>query len=281
MATIAEAVKGAMTEATGTDADVDLKPSDDKNDAVVDADVKETDKSKIEPAAEEDDDTFEIDADETEIKNALSLYRSIVDPQTRPNVIAQLAERSGYDLKQPKQVQQFTEDLTAIIKEGLGDQYDLLSGDRLEKILNGYGEVINKRIEKSLKPLTDKVQKYEMDLQAQAANAALSSLWNRHNIPAGDRPKISDAMTKKMKLIAPGDASVDEYLDDIYTLVQRDAEKARAVKTTVRKITENAKDVNRTSGDGGSDTGRIKTGSRLPSIHESVSAAFRGEKLEE
>jgi hypothetical protein len=89
-------------------------------------------------------------------------------------------------------------------------------------------------------------------------------------------------MMEKMKVLpASSGTDVNAYLDDIFTLVTRDTEAARTVKRTVTKIKQNAQDVSRTSGDGGTGNDkRVKVGSKLPSVKEAVAAAFRGEKFD-
>jgi hypothetical protein len=108
----------------------------------------------------------------------------------------------------------------------------------------------------------------------------MDSFFKRHDIATADREAICGDMMKKMsKMPATPETPIDEYLDDIYSLVNKGRGEARTVKKTVEKIAKNAKERN-SSGDGGSDDDRIKKGSHMPSLDEAVKAAFRGEKLD-
>ena len=277
---LSDAVKDAFTK-EGVGADDKLAPDH----ATGETKVEKTENAapaKVEAKKEDDeqvDDLFEVDASQEEIGHALALHRAISDPKTRAGIIAQLAEKAGVDLTKPKEVKQMASDLTEILKESLGDSYDLLSGPQLAIAIE---KAIRIKLEQVVKPITEKLAEREAKEAQDNADSAMAQLWDRQKVEAKDRPKIAELMMKKMKQIAPGDgANAHEYLDDIYSLVQRDVEKARAVKTTVKRITQNAQDVNRTSGDGGTDDTRVKTGSRLPSIRESIEAAYRNERLEE
>ncbi len=79
--------------------------------------------------------------------------------------------------------------------------------------------------------------------------------------------------------MAAGDVTMEDYLDDIYTLVSKSKSTTKAVRATVDKINRNAKDASRTSGVE-IDEKRVNRGSHLPTLDEAVKAAMRGEKLE-
>lgn len=278
---LSDAVKDAFDK-NGIDPDAELKPDHATGETKV---IKKDEKSKTaepEKTAETDkevEDTFEVDASQEEIGHALALHRALADPKSRAGIIAQLAEKAGYDLGSKKEVKQLSEDIEEILKESLGDSYDLLSGPQLAKAID---RVLDVRVKKLVDPVVERLNASEMKAQQEQANASLATLWERQKVDPKERTKVADLMLKKMNQVRPGEGvSADEYLDDIYSLVQRDVEKARAVKTTVRRITQNAQDVNRTSGDGGTDDKRVKTGSKLPSISEAVAAAWRGETLED
>jgi hypothetical protein len=78
---------------------------------------------------------------------------------------------------------------------------------------------------------------------------------------------------------AAGDVTIEQYLDDIYYLVNRSATETKVVKETVEKINRNAKGAQRTPGTEINED-NIKKGSRIPTLKEAVEAAFRGERLE-
>ncbi len=269
-----EAVAGAFKD-DGLEDDVAVVPAEEGAPPAV---RKEPTVAKA-PVAEVEDETFEIDASAEEIGHALALHRSLVDPNKRNGIIQQLIEKSGYKIETKAQAQQFADDLQSIFKEELGESYELLSGDKLQRAVE---RAVTTRVEKTLAPVLQRIQAAEEHTQRQLADAEMASLWERNKIAAKDRPKLAEAMTKKMRQIAPGEGvTAGEYMDDILSLVNRDAEKARAVTTTVKRIRNNANDANTASGGSDGDDTRIKTGSRLPSANEAVAAAFRNERLEE
>lgn len=276
--TLQEAVKGAFKEHVGED-DMPLKVDEKTGETVV---VEKKAPTKAAAPAQTDevvDNTFEIDATPEEIGNALALFRSIADPKSRNSVLENLAQQAGYNLGNKQEVKQLSDDLATILKETLGDSYALLEGDKLAAALD---RITDTKVKKLIDPVMERINRSEMLQHQQQANTALASLWARQEVPEAQRDKIAGAMMAKMKVLPPaGDATADEYLDDIYFLVSREADKARTVKTTVKRIQSNAQDASRNVSGGGGDESRIKQGSCLPSIKESVAAAFRNEKLED
>lgn len=275
---LSDAVKDAFTK-DGIAGDTELTPDNTTGETKVTKPAPTEKNAEQTAKTEEVDDTFEVDASAEEIGHALALHRAVTDPKTRAGIITELASKAGIDLTKPAEVKQMTTDLTEILKESLGDEYDLLSGAKLALAIE---KAIKIRLDQALNPITTRIAEREAREQQEQADSAMGALWDRQKVDAKERPKVAELMMKKMRQVAPGEgANAHEYLDDIYSLVQRDVEKARAVKTTVKRIVSNAQDVNRTSGDGGTDDTRLKTGSKLPSISEAVAAAFRNERLED
>lgn len=248
--------------------------------------VEETEpkvETKVEEKVEDkEDEILEVDASPEEIKNALSIVRALGNKETAGSTIEELARITGYDLGKKADQRAIVKDLKTIFREKLGDSYDLLSGDKLAEAMEA---VVDSRVTEITKPVLDRITESERSANESKANAAMDSLWTRHEVTdKAQREKISGRMMEKMQKLPAGPGTdVNSYLDDIFSLVNRDTEASRTVKKTVTKIKQNAQDVSRTSGDGssGSDETRVKTGSKLPSIREAVSAAFRGERLEE
>lgn len=307
--TLHDAVRNAFTQEVGTDKDVNLKVNNatgeveikdgaapnlvkqrqqqqqrqQQEEKVDGQEVKEDDNTDDKKGTEENDDVFEIDASSEEIGHALALHRGLADPKQRGNIIRQLFQQAGLEIPQTKQEEKKAAvTIDQILKEVLGESYDIHSGDKLAVAFERYGKLLLEQFNESVQPLQQRVLQAEERAHREEADAAMSNLWAKHKVPQNDRAKISEAMMRKMKQFAPGEGvSASEYLDSMYSLAMRDVETARAVKTTVKRIQRNAQDVRDTSGDGGSDDKRIKTGSRLPSIRESIAAAYRGETLEE
>lgn len=273
-------LKTAITEAFNKPADVAV---DDKTPPVDDKAPVEDKKPPVEPDKKDDEDEdniVEFDASPEELRNALSLFRSVGNPETRKAALEQIARAAGIKLETKADEKKLVTDINGILKETLGDSYELLSGDKLalafEKIVKG-------EVDKVVNPLLEKLsQREQVDIQ-QKADGALADLWKRKEITdPKKREEISGLMTKKMKSLPPGDGiSANEYLDDIFALVSSGDNEARKVRDKMTRIRTNAKETDRVSGDGGVEDKRVKTGSKVPSLNESIAAAFRGERLEE
>jgi hypothetical protein len=280
LSSFAEAEKAAGSVPAGTvpvtdDKTVEVEVEDDK------AEEKEVKKEEKKEEKEEDE-FIEIDASPEEIRNALNIVRALSNKDTAAATMEDLAKITGYKLETKTEVKKFERDVKSVLKEKLGDAYDLLSGDKLAE---AFDALLEERVGAITKPVLDRIESSERAAHEQKANAAMDALWSRNNVTdKGQREKLSGKMVEKMKALPAGPGTdVNAYLDDIYALVTRDTEAARTVKKTVTKIKQNAQDVSRTSGDGSGDNQetRVKMGSKLPSIRESVEAAFRGQRLEE
>lgn len=242
-----------------------------------------SDKSDKDEKDEKDEDEYlEIDASPEEIQNALNIVRALSNKETAAQTMEELAQVTGYKLETKQEVKKFAKDVKSVLREKLGDAYDLLSGDKLAE---AFDALLEDRVGAITKPVLERIEQSERAANEQKANAAMDALWARHNITdKTQREKLSGRMMEKMKNLPAGPGTdVTSYLDDIFSLVTRDTEKARTVAKTVTKIKKNAQDVSRTSGDGGSgaDEKRVKIGSRLPTLKESIAAAVRNERFEQ
>lgn len=276
--TFKEQVLKSFAEAEKAAGSTDLPQEETKEEAKVDD--KPTKETKADESTEETEE-LEIDASPSEIQNALALFRALGDPKTASKTIQDLAKLGGYDLTKPAEVKQLAKDTKSVLKEKLGDSYDILGGDRLAEAMD---MIIAEQVESKTKPTLERIAQSEREANERRANAAMDEMWARHKISdSKERERISGLMLAKMKQMPAGpESDVKSYLDDIYALATRDTEAARTVKKTVTKIKTNAEEVQRTSGEGdGVQETRVKTGSRLPSVREAVEAAFRGERFED
>lgn len=274
---VADAIKKEVPEGDGTtkveETKVEAPPAEKK------PPISETKVETTEEEEDEDDGVIEIDASPEEINNALALFRSIANPQTRSSALAEIAKNAGIKLETKADETKLAKDVATLLKDALGDSFDLLSGDKLAK---GIGDIVKQEAQKLLDPVLAKLNEAEATRYKNDADNALSELWKRQKIDDNKlREQISSKMLAKMKVMpASKDANANEYLDDIFALVHKGDSDSRQIRDKVTRIKTNAKETQRASGDGG-DEKRIKTGSKLPSIRESVQAAMRGEKLEE
>jgi hypothetical protein len=231
-------------------------------------------------ATGKEDEVVEFDASPEEIRAGLSILRSLGNPETAAETIQELAKVGGYDLTKKSDVKALEKDAKSILKEKLGASYDIIGGDALAE---AFQAIIDNEVGKQTKPVMDKLNVAEMQANQSKADAAMDAMWSRHNVTDTKlREKVAGVMLSKMKVMpATPNADINTYLDDMYALATRDTERARTVKSVVKKIETNANDVSRTSGEGsGIDESRVRQGSKLPSISEAVKAAFAGKKLD-
>jgi hypothetical protein len=232
----------------------------------------EVDKSKEEEAP------VEVEATQEEIANALQILRALENPDSRAKLIESMAKNAGYDLTKKAEQKALIRDTKQILREKLGESYDLLSGDGLSAALD---ELVEQKVKDLTKPVLDEFSRAQQTENERKGNQAMDDFFKRNNIISKeDREKTAAGMLKKMEIMpATKTTPIDEYLDDIYLLVNKGKSEARTVAKTVEKITRNANE-RHSSGEGTGNDDRIKTGSHRPSLDEAVRAAFEGKKLE-
>lgn len=241
---------------------------------------KEPEKKEVE---EKEPETSEIDADEEEVKKALVFFRALSDPKQSQELAEVIARNAGFELTKKSEVKAVIRDAKSILKEKLGDNYDLLSGDALaEAVKEIVKDLVDTQVTEKTKPVLDKISVAEKAENERKATSAMQDFFKRHDITdEKTQDEIAGKMLSKFKTMpATPEASVDTYLDDIYFLVNREASANKAVKETVKKIKKNAEERN-SSGEGIGNDDRIKRGSAMPSLDEAVRAAYKGIRLDD
>jgi hypothetical protein len=209
-------------------------------------------------------------------RNAITLYDALLDPEKRKGVVEYLAKEVGLDPGRPQDVRQVQRSTVEFLKEKLGPVYS----DMADALGPAFDELIAAKVKEQTKPLEDEIRASAQQAAQQQANSAMDSFYKRNNIPESSRAGLEAKLMKKMQQMpAAGDVTIEQYLDDIYYLVNRSATETKVVKETVEKINRNAKGAQRTPGTEINED-NIKKGSRIPTLKEAVEAAFRGERLE-
>lgn len=240
---------------------------------------------------QESESVHEVDASPDEIKSALSIQRALNDPLRRDAAIKWLVENSGLKVETKAQEKKLIRDAKTILKEKLGDAYELYSGDKLAE---AFEELVESKTSELTKPIQDKFQEQERTTQERQANDAMETLWNETGVTDKvERERISGLMVAKMANLTPGAGSTaKDYLKDLYNLVtigqevkteKKDDKKTQVnkeVKRVVDRIKNNAKDV-KSSGDGGADDERlVPRNPKYPSLRDSVEAGMKGQRFE-
>ncbi len=272
--TTLDAAVNAAVETVGEDGNKGTAPTET-------VETIETTEVATEAQPTETTEEVEIEATVDEINSGLTLLRTMQDPQKRDEFIAALLKGSGVKTETKAEVAQVKRDLKAILKEKLGDNnYELVAGDLLSEALDA---IIAGEIDAKVKPLQDKLNETTAAHHKRQADEAMDKFFTKNKIEKSAREAVADKMLRKMQVMpATANANVDDYLDDIYTLVKGSGETSKAgVAKTIAKITKNAKEATKVSGESaGVGETTVKVGARLLTLDEAVRLAVAGKRRE-
>lgn len=258
--TISEAVEQAVNE----------KPA-----AVEETKVETPEKVETQAETKPADTSVEVDASPDEIKAALSLSRSLSDPTQRAELLKFLAESQGFDLHTKRGQAAAKRGIKEILQDKLGSSFQLLEGDRLAE---GLEEIISNAVAEKTADLKAQVKLTAEQANQQRANTEMESFFTRHKIGDKDRESVASAIMQKAEKFRPSDdVKIQDYLDDLYGLINIDNTKAREIKDRNSRIERTAKEFSN-SGKGG--VGERTRPNRNPTLNESIEAAMRGEKFD-
>jgi hypothetical protein len=231
----------------------------------------ETPKTETPKAEEPKQPTAEEIARNEKLDKAIRLYEALEDPTIGPGVLRSLAEKAGIlGVKEGKTETQITKTVVDVLKESLGAEYEFLAPG----LAKGISEIVRQTVAEQIRP----VQEQTNEAIERAVKADVDSAYAKMESTHKDFKKYDAEMTALSKRLPyTGDYPMEEYLENLYTLVTKDVKETKIVGDTVDKINKNAKEL-RDSSTEVQDT-RVSKGSKLPSIDESVRAAFRGERL--
>jgi hypothetical protein len=239
----------------------------------------------ITPAAEETTEVVEEETPKEEVvekkpipetvtdehRAAINLLNALKNPETASQTIRSLAGFAGLEIATKREQIELKKTISQLITEGLGEDNSILAeklGPTLEKI-------IADAVEERVKPITEGISETQKNEFATRIDVAFSSLETESK---GLSKKLENDMVKLMEDISPGPNTKPEaYIHHIYTLAKSQYDEAERIKAQDTKRDSNKKTL---SVQTGVNPERIKSGSRLPTIRESVEAAMRGETLE-
>ena len=230
-------------------------------------------KADLEDKTEEEPEELD-DAEAEEIQQALSILRALKDPKTQKDLVKDFAVRLGLISETQDLSKKDEKDLSTLITDELGQDYPDLK-ESITKIAKAIEDKTSKEI-KSLKE----------ELAAEKRANAEKSFTEEYTTFLKTN-KISEAesalMLKEMKELPPGsNITVTSYLNKIYKLAVGDSKiGSKKILDQNARRTENQRGQVKNLSSGADDMKRIKVGSRLPTLHESVEAAARGELFED
>jgi hypothetical protein len=169
------------------------------------------------------DDSADSD-EQREIAAGLELIKALKDPVERRKMIQYLATESGFNISEatPQEKKLFEKSVNDVLKEKLADEYSLLPsglGDTLE-------EIINARVDARVKPIETELLNAR---EAAHKNSLQSELdWAYTNLN-GFKKHENAILAKMQKLYKSPDASVRDYLTDLYNVVVPAEEKTSSI----------------------------------------------------
>lgn len=233
--------------------------------------TEEVEDKKVEEPENEESKEEKTSTLTPEQETAINLFNALKDPESAGPTLRHLAELAGLDLVKKADQKELKKGIKEIVKERLGEDNSILA-ESLGPLLD---EIIKDTVEEHLKPLKAERQQEREKIFATQIDNTFKALEEESK---GLSTKLEKQMLELMKDINPGpDTPPDKYIRHIYKLAKSEFDEAERIKAQNKKQTDNKKSV---SVQGGGNTDRVKSGSKLPTIHEAVEAAMRGETLE-
>lgn len=226
-----------------------------------------TEETKTETKVEESKETVLTN----EQQAAINLFEALKDPQKSGATLRALADMAGFDLAQKGDRTELKKGIADIIKEELGEDNSILA----EKLGPALDKIISKAVDERVKPLNEGLVARQ---QAELAEEIDSTFKALEVETKGLSKQLEARMTELMEQIEPGkNTKPKDYIRHIYRLAKSDYDEAERIKS---QNTQREKNRNTPGVQTGVNSDRVKSGSRLPTIRESVEAAMRGETLE-
>lgn len=236
--------------------------------------IKEEAKEEI----KEENKADEVGVADGEITEALAFYNALRDPAQQKEIITGLALRagliSGKDVTlQPQEEKKYGQ----LLEEILGEEYPDLK-NKLNPVLSA----LQKENDQKLAAL-----KYEIEQERVAkATSEFESEFNTFLKVNKVTEEEAGKMLKEIQELPPSVGQngkripLTQYLGKIHKLVASEKKVTDQEVKRVEKIQQNIKErATQLSSDVGDD--RLRKGSRLPSVRESVAAALQGVKFDE
>lgn len=226
----------------------------------------------------ENDETIVEESSDPEIEEAVNFYKALKDPAQQKSIIAELASRAGLlkpgETISPTQQKTFND----LIGEILGEEYPDLK-DKMTKLFDAYDAHHNEELNKVKTQLVqEKIQQQVETFESEFTN------FIKEN-------KVTEAVAAKMlKEIEDLPPTVGKegrriplttYLGKIHRLATGST--SNVVEDAVKrneKIERNLKERSRNL-PSDVDESRLKKGSSLPSVRESIAAAAKGITFDE
>lgn len=216
-----------------------------KTPAPLSQDLSETQNEVVEekviPAVE----ATAVETSDPEVEQGLMLVRALKDPQQAVVVIDYLAKQAGYTKSEIKKTptNEVKEDLTAILKEELGDEFAFLAtriGKGLDRYLKDNIKVDDSRTQ-SLEARIEIAEKREIESEISKTHSSLAQeFFGADDMPENVIQEMNRAMDK-FPASDPNQAPA-EYYKDIFTFVSGKLNLQKRSGGRADRVTQNRAD---------------------------------------
>lgn len=189
---------------------------------------------EVEPEADEEETISDEESDlsESELDESKRLYKALKDPKSSGAIIAALAAQAGLHLTADStkaEVKEAKRDLTAVVKEALGPEYEFLAA-KLGKAIDGALEIEREQNEASLQQIR----------QAQVEREVSDSYAKLARETKGESKKLEARMAALSEEIPIGNMSVEQYIRRLHMVASGEATKHADAAKTASQIRKNA-----------------------------------------
>lgn len=223
------------------------------------------------------------DEEVEELKQAKELLKTLKDPASRKILIQTLAEREGITAdSSKKEIKVATKNIKSIIKEHLGEEYEILS-DRLEKILSESFDLFDTD---RVKPIKDNLSNKEIKEVQSIAEKAYDKVFSEFS----NSKSLEKAVEKLCDEIKPGkDQSPELYFRRLLKIAAEEGKVALLPVSTKENVVKNfneekrkinARDASSRLASEGADEGKVHGNPKSMNLNEAIEkAAQEAEKL--
>jgi hypothetical protein len=178
----------------------------------------------------EEEDSEEEAGDEEftaeQLEKAKQLYKQLSNPKTSVDTINQMVRNAGYTLSEIKEAtvsdkKDIAVELVDILKEELGDDFELVAGDKLAAAL---AKVLDLKVSQALKPLETKLEQAEFESRKKEVDKALD--W-AYNSLEGFKTNESLILDKMKTYPYQGKGTYQKYLTEMHALATSGAAQKR------------------------------------------------------
>lgn len=237
--------------------------------------LAEEEKKDADKAGEKKD---EVIASDSEVEEALNFYNALKDPKQQAEIIFELAKRAGFIKPEQTELTKKEEKKYGdLIQEVLGEEYPDLK-DKLDQVFKAFEREQQAKLDNLVQELAkDKAERMVTEFESE-----FSAFIKNNNVSEETAAKMNREIVELPPSVGKNGKriSLTEYLTKIHKIVTSDQKRVVSEEKRVEKIETNLRERSKNlSSDVGDE--RLKTGSKLPSIRESIQAAARGVRFDD